>query len=101
MERVEGVDGRMCINTEWGGFGDDGSLKDIQTEFDVKVDETSINPGVHMCVLLCDWLLFVIQQTGNHCLIEVCVKNKRNIILLSEATGFHNKLVFLKDVFRV
>ncbi|XP_031163929.2 hexokinase-2-like [Sander lucioperca] len=48
VRRVEGEDGRMCINTEWGGFGDDGSLKDIQTEFDVVVDKTSINPGVHI-----------------------------------------------------
>ncbi|XP_037324251.2 hexokinase-2-like [Pungitius pungitius] len=47
VKRVEGEDGRMCINTEWGGFGDDGSLRDIQTEFDVAVDEASINPGVH------------------------------------------------------
>ncbi|KAI3373905.1 hypothetical protein L3Q82_022472, partial [Scortum barcoo] len=47
VKRVEGKDGRMCINTEWGGFGDDGSLKDIQTEFDVVVDKMSINPGVH------------------------------------------------------
>uniref|UniRef100_A0A671VAV2 Phosphotransferase n=1 Tax=Sparus aurata TaxID=8175 RepID=A0A671VAV2_SPAAU len=47
VKRVEGEAGRMCINTEWGGFGDDGSLRDILTEFDVVVDETSINPGVH------------------------------------------------------
>uniref|UniRef100_A0A3B4WFD7 Phosphotransferase n=1 Tax=Seriola lalandi dorsalis TaxID=1841481 RepID=A0A3B4WFD7_SERLL len=47
VKRVEGEAGRMCINTEWGGFGDDGSLRDIQTEFDVVVDQTSINPGVH------------------------------------------------------
>ncbi|XP_044077117.1 hexokinase-2-like isoform X2 [Siniperca chuatsi] len=47
VKRVEGREGRMCINTEWGGFGDDGSLKDILTEFDVVVDKTSINPGVH------------------------------------------------------
>ncbi|XP_062289284.1 hexokinase-4-like [Scomber scombrus] len=47
VKRVEGEDGRMCINTEWGGFGDDGSLKHILTEFDVEVDKTSINPGVH------------------------------------------------------
>uniref|UniRef100_A0A8C2XE96 Phosphotransferase n=1 Tax=Cyclopterus lumpus TaxID=8103 RepID=A0A8C2XE96_CYCLU len=47
VRRVEGEDGRMCINTEWGGFGDDGCLKDIRTEFDVVVDETSINPGIH------------------------------------------------------
>ena len=51
MKRVEGEDGRMCINTEWGGFGDDGSLKDIQTEFDVKVDQMSINTGVHTYVI--------------------------------------------------
>lgn len=47
VKRVEGEDGRMCINTEWGGFGDDGSLRDVQTEFDLEVDRTSINPGVH------------------------------------------------------
>ena len=46
VERVEGEDGRMCINTEWGGFGDDGSLEDILTEFDQTVDETSLNCGV-------------------------------------------------------
>uniref|UniRef100_I3KL21 Phosphotransferase n=1 Tax=Oreochromis niloticus TaxID=8128 RepID=I3KL21_ORENI len=45
VKRIEGEDGRMCINTEWGGFGDDGSLDDILTEFDVEVDKTSINPG--------------------------------------------------------
>ncbi|XP_055358104.1 hexokinase-2-like isoform X2 [Betta splendens] len=48
VQRVEGNDGRMCINTEWGGFGDDGYLDDIRTEFDVEVDRTSINAGVHI-----------------------------------------------------
>lgn len=47
VKRVEGEDGLMCINTEWGGFGDDGSLGDILTEFDITVDQTSVNPGVH------------------------------------------------------
>ncbi|XP_068186605.1 hexokinase-2-like isoform X2 [Antennarius striatus] len=47
VQRVEGEDGRMCINTEWGGFGDDGALRDILTEFDVALDQMSINPGVH------------------------------------------------------
>ena len=50
VKRVEGDAGRMCINTEWGGFGDDGALSDILTEFDVVVDKTSINPGVHTYV---------------------------------------------------
>lgn len=50
VKRVEGEDGRMCINTEWGGFGDDGSLGDILTEFDIVVDKTSVNPGIHTYV---------------------------------------------------
>ncbi|KAK7925014.1 hypothetical protein WMY93_007324 [Mugilogobius chulae] len=48
VKRVEGEGGQMCINTEWGGFGDDGALRDIQTEFDLEVDRSSINPGVHI-----------------------------------------------------
>lgn len=50
VKRIEGEGGRMCINTEWGGFGDDGSLNNILTEFDTEVDKKSINPGVHMYV---------------------------------------------------
>ncbi|KAL7981280.1 hypothetical protein Chor_002176 [Crotalus horridus] len=45
IEMVEGDEGRMCINMEWGAFGDDGSLKDIQTEFDQEIDMGSLNPG--------------------------------------------------------
>lgn len=48
VKYLEGEDGQMCINTEWCGFGDDSSLKDIQTEFDKMLDKNSINPGVHM-----------------------------------------------------
>ncbi|CAL8401064.1 unnamed protein product [Boreogadus saida] len=47
VKRTEGEDGRMCINTEWGGFGDDGSLQSVLTEFDLVVDRESLNPGVH------------------------------------------------------
>lgn len=35
----------MLINTEWGAFGDDGTLDFIRTEFDREVDMNSINPG--------------------------------------------------------
>lgn len=35
----------MCINTEWGGFGDDGKLADFLTKYDKQLDENSINPG--------------------------------------------------------
>uniref|UniRef100_A0A8C9NIA3 Phosphotransferase n=1 Tax=Serinus canaria TaxID=9135 RepID=A0A8C9NIA3_SERCA len=42
---VEGDQGRMCINMEWGAFGDNGCLDHIFTHFDTVVDETTINPG--------------------------------------------------------
>ncbi|GCC17548.1 hypothetical protein chiPu_0020603 [Chiloscyllium punctatum] len=45
VETVEGDEGRMCINTEWGAFGDNGCLDDIRTEFDREVDRLSMNPG--------------------------------------------------------
>lgn len=35
----------MIVNTEWGGFGDNGELDFIRTKWDIKVDENSINPG--------------------------------------------------------
>ncbi|NXT22297.1 HXK2 protein, partial [Syrrhaptes paradoxus] len=42
---VEGEQGRMCINMEWGAFGDNGCLDDFFTGFDVLVDENTINRG--------------------------------------------------------
>lgn len=36
---------KMCINTEWGGLGDDGSLDDVITPYDIEVDQNSINVG--------------------------------------------------------
>ncbi|XP_070758432.1 hexokinase HKDC1 isoform X1 [Enoplosus armatus] len=45
VDLVEGDEGRMCVNTEWGAFGDDGALNDYVTEFDRDVDAASNNPG--------------------------------------------------------
>lgn len=45
VDLVEGDEGRMCVNTDWGAFGDDGALKDFITEFDRDVDAASNNPG--------------------------------------------------------
>uniref|UniRef100_A0A674EQ28 hexokinase n=1 Tax=Salmo trutta TaxID=8032 RepID=A0A674EQ28_SALTR len=45
IDLVEGDEGRMCINTEWGAFGDNGMLEDIRTEFDREIDRGSLNPG--------------------------------------------------------
>ncbi|KAJ3604589.1 hypothetical protein NHX12_029329 [Muraenolepis orangiensis] len=45
VELVEGEEGRMCVNTEWGAFGDNGELEEFRLEYDRVVDEFSINPG--------------------------------------------------------
>ncbi|KAM9477901.1 hexokinase HKDC1 [Clarias gariepinus] len=45
IELVEGDEGRMCINTEWGAFGDDGVLDDFITSYDQEIDAASVNPG--------------------------------------------------------
>ncbi|NXF36007.1 HXK3 protein, partial [Nyctibius bracteatus] len=45
VEMAEETSGRMCVNTEWGCFGDDGTLNDILTPYDQNVDQESSNPG--------------------------------------------------------
>lgn len=45
IEIVEGNEGKMCINTEWGGFGDNGCIDNIRTKYDIQVDEGSLNAG--------------------------------------------------------
>ncbi|XP_070621615.1 hexokinase-4 isoform X2 [Erythrolamprus reginae] len=45
VELVEGNEGRMCVNTEWGAFGESGELDEFLLEYDHVVDETSLNPG--------------------------------------------------------
>lgn len=45
IETVEGDVGYMCVNTEWGGFGDNDNIEDIRTRFDREVDSGSLNVG--------------------------------------------------------
>lgn len=45
IEMVDGEQGRMCVNTEWGAFGDNGCLDDIRTIYDKAVDDYSLNAG--------------------------------------------------------
>lgn len=45
IDLVDGDEGRMCVNMEWGAFGDAGELEDFSTEFDHFVDDCSSNPG--------------------------------------------------------
>ncbi|XP_073211230.1 hexokinase-3 isoform X11 [Lepidochelys kempii] len=42
---LAGGEGRMCVNMEWGAFGDNGCLDAFFTPFDRQVDEASLNPG--------------------------------------------------------
>jgi len=53
IETVEGDEGRMCVNMEWGAFGDNGCLDDIRTEYDRNVDELSLNPGKQRYEKMC------------------------------------------------
>ncbi|XP_064314685.1 hexokinase-3 isoform X2 [Phalacrocorax carbo] len=45
VEMAEETSGRMCVNTEWGYFGDDGTLSDVLTPYDQCLDQESSNPG--------------------------------------------------------
>ncbi|KAL3083214.1 hypothetical protein niasHS_008408 [Heterodera schachtii] len=41
----DGLPAEMCVNTEWGGFGDDGALDQFLTIYDQQLDQQSLNPG--------------------------------------------------------
>ncbi|XP_077634647.1 hexokinase HKDC1 isoform X5 [Crocuta crocuta] len=64
IELVEGDEGKMCINTEWGGFGDNGCIDDIRTQYDRKVDEGSLNPGKQSDRLALLQVRRILQQLG-------------------------------------
>ena len=38
----------MVINTEWGAFGENGSIDFIRSRYDEEIDKTSINVGKQM-----------------------------------------------------
>uniref|UniRef100_A0A2K5VMF4 Hexokinase-2 n=1 Tax=Macaca fascicularis TaxID=9541 RepID=A0A2K5VMF4_MACFA len=64
IEMVEGDEGKMCINTEWGGFGDNGCIDDIRTRYDTEVDEGSLNPGKQSDRLALLQVRTILQQLG-------------------------------------
>ncbi|KAL3079954.1 hypothetical protein niasHS_011371 [Heterodera schachtii] len=41
----DGLPEKICVNTECGGFGDDGALDPFLIVYDRQLDERSINPG--------------------------------------------------------
>ncbi|XP_066447431.1 hexokinase-3 [Eleutherodactylus coqui] len=72
VELLDGDDGQMCINMEWGAFGDNGTLNDITTTFDQDVDKNSINPekqryekmisGMYLGEIVCKVLIKLTQE---------------------------------------
>lgn len=68
----------MCINTEWGGLGDDGSLDEITTSYDVAVDRNSHNPGKQRSEHSLNLTEVLMQiQINNTKTINVCLGLKR------------------------
>lgn len=51
IDLVDGNEGRMCVNVEWGAFGEQGELDDFCTQFDHIVDQSSNNPSKQRCQL--------------------------------------------------
>lgn len=48
MQRIAGLgksEGRICVNTEWGSFGNAGELNHLLTEFDMLMDRQSMDQG--------------------------------------------------------
>jgi len=39
----------VVINTEWGAFGNTGSLDIIRLSYDFQLDQESLNPGKQVC----------------------------------------------------
>uniref|UniRef100_A0A7N9AV15 Phosphotransferase n=1 Tax=Mastacembelus armatus TaxID=205130 RepID=A0A7N9AV15_9TELE len=56
VELVEGDEGRMCVNTEWGAFGNHGELEDFRLEYDRVPHPLSLLLGhaeKKSCLLMC------------------------------------------------
>uniref|UniRef100_H2ZPF4 Phosphotransferase n=1 Tax=Ciona savignyi TaxID=51511 RepID=H2ZPF4_CIOSA len=48
-DNFRSLEGEMCINTEWGAFGDNsGSLDEVKTSYDIAIDHNSPNQGEHI-----------------------------------------------------
>ena len=64
IETVDGDEGRMCVNMEWGAFGDNGCLDDMRTQYDRAVDDLSLNPGKQRCTFLSKYTQYTISYTA-------------------------------------
>ncbi|NXS14614.1 HXK3 protein, partial [Neodrepanis coruscans] len=86
VETAEETSGRMCVNTEWGCFGDDGMLSDIMTPYDESVDNESSNPGLKRFEKLVGSLY--LGEIVRHVLIRLAAQKvlfaKSNVAVLKE-----------------
>ena len=46
------TDSEVVINTEWGAFGNTGSLDIVRTIYDYELDRNSLNPGKQVFIYL-------------------------------------------------
>ncbi|NXD30637.1 HXK2 protein, partial [Spelaeornis formosus] len=90
VETAEETSGRMCVNTEWGCFGDDGALNDIFTPFDECVDVESSNPGEKRFEKMVGTLY--LGEIVRHALITLA--SERAIFTGSDVTVLKEKGVF-------
>uniref|UniRef100_A0A4W5RSN7 Hexokinase-2 n=1 Tax=Hucho hucho TaxID=62062 RepID=A0A4W5RSN7_9TELE len=77
LELVEGDEGRMCVNMEWGAFGDDGTLDDLRTDFDREIDAGSLNPGKQLKNKHFVFEMIVSGFEHIHDLIKSCLSSSR------------------------
>uniref|UniRef100_A0A1L8EBN0 Phosphotransferase n=1 Tax=Haematobia irritans TaxID=7368 RepID=A0A1L8EBN0_HAEIR len=110
VERVEEVDlleeefktnnKYVLINTEWGAFGDSGSLDFIRTEYDRDIDNNSLNAGSQLFEKMISGMylgelvrLILIGALKNN-LIFVLAKNKNEYIQrISESSCFETSMI--------
>ncbi|MGH0178993.1 UNVERIFIED_CONTAM: hypothetical protein FKN15_000381, partial [Acipenser sinensis] len=84
IDLVDGDEGRMCVNMEWGAFGDDGALDDIRTEFDREIDMGSLNPGKQLEKEGLSKAEEILSRLGLEASEEDCVATQRICQIVSE-----------------
>uniref|UniRef100_A0A8C6YDY3 hexokinase n=1 Tax=Naja naja TaxID=35670 RepID=A0A8C6YDY3_NAJNA len=87
---LDSNDGRMCINMEWGAFGDDGCLEHYITPYDDIVDKDSLNPSQQRFEKMISGMY--LGEIVRYVLLELA---SRNIIFKGhELKGLNNKGIF-------
>ncbi|ETE73732.1 Hexokinase-3, partial [Ophiophagus hannah] len=87
---LDSNDGRMCINMEWGAFGDDGCLEHYITAYDDIVDKESLNPSQQRFEKMISGMY--LGEIVRYVLLELA---SRNILFKGhELKGLNNKGIF-------